>query len=134
MMSKYLKTTCVLAMAAAIFASLVFAQDPVKVAPTAYKPLLDNERVRVLYVTVKPGETIPFHSHPDYSLYIIEGGLVRFSSAPADTGVAVELIAGNAFWHNAEVHSAKNVGTTTVRVLATELKEPKPEMIKKEGK
>jgi len=133
-MSKYLKTASALAIAAAIFALVAFAQDPVKVAPTAYKTLLDNERVRVLDVSVKPGETIPFHSHPDYSLYVIEGGLARFFSSPADTGVAVELKTGSVGWHNAEVHSAKNVGTTTIRVLATELKEPKPEIMKKEGK
>lgn len=125
---------CVLAIVAAIYASLALAQDPVKVAPTAYKLLVDNERVRVLDVTVKPGETIPFHSHPDYSLYVIEGGLARFFSSPADTGVAVELKTGEASWRSAEVHSAKNVGTTTIRVLATELKEPKPAMKKEEGK
>ena len=90
-MSKYLKTASVLAIAAAIYATLAFAQDPVTVSPTNYKKVLDNERVRVLDVTVKPGETIPFHSHPDYSLYVIEGGLARFFSSPADTGVAVEL-------------------------------------------
>ena len=89
-MSKYLKTACVVAIAAAIFASLAFAQDAVKIAPTVYKPLLDNERVRVLEATVKPGETVPFHSHPDYSAYFIEGGLARFFSSPADTGVVVE--------------------------------------------
>ena len=133
-MSKYLKTTCVLAIAAAIYASLAIAQDPVKVAPTAYKTVVDNERVRVLDVTVKPGETIPFHSHPDYSVYIVDGGMARFFSSAADTGVAVEMKTGSASWHDAEVHSAKNVGTTTIRVLATELKEPKPEIIKKEGK
>jgi quercetin dioxygenase-like cupin family protein len=134
MMSKYWKTACVLAMAAAIFASLSFAQDAVKVAPTVYKLLLDNERVRVLEVTVKPGETTPLHSHPDYSVYAIDGGMVRFFSSAADTGVVVELKTGNASWHNAEVHSAKNVGTTTIRVVVTELKEPKPEMMKKESK
>ena len=133
-MSKYLKTASVLAIAAAIYATLAFAQDPVTVSPTNYKKVLENERVRVLEVTVKPGEATAFHSHPGYSIYVIEGGMVRFFSAPADTGVAVELKTGNSSWHDAETHSAKNVGTTTVRVLVTELKEPKPEMIKKESK
>ena len=133
-MSKYLKAACVLAMAAAVFAPLGFAQDPVKVAPAVYKPILENERVRVLEVTVKPGETSPLHSHPDYSVYVIAGGMVRFFSSIADTGVVVELKTDMASWHDAEVHSAKNVGTTTIRVLVTELKEPKPAMMKHKGK
>jgi len=133
-MSKYLKTASVLSIAVAIYATLAFAQDPVTVSPTIYKTHLDNERVRVLEVTVKPGEATAFHSHPDYTVYVIEGGMVRFFSTPADTGVAVELKTGSVSWHGAEVHSGKNVGTTTLRILVTELKEPKPEMIKKESK
>ncbi len=132
-MTKYLKTGFILAMVAAIYFSLAFAQDPVKVSPTVYKTLLENERVRVLEITVKPGEATAMHAHPDYSLYVIEGGLVRLFSSPADTGVAVELKTGAVSWRDAEAHFGKNVGTTTVRLLATELKEPKPEM-KKEGK
>jgi quercetin dioxygenase-like cupin family protein len=133
-MSKYLKAAFILAIMAAVVSPLAVAQDPVKVAPTVYKPILDNERVRVLDVTVKPGETIPFHAHPDYSVYIVAGGMARFFSSAADTGVAVEMKSGVATWHDAEVHSAKNVGTTTIRVVVTELKEPKPVTIKKEVK
>ncbi len=133
-MSKYFRAAGILAVAAAVYATLAFAQDPVKVSSTVYKQVLDNERVRVLEVTVKPGEATAFHSHPDYSVYVIEGGMVRFFSSPADTGVAVELKTGSSSWHNAELHSAKNVGTTTLRVLVTELKEPKPEVTKIEGK
>lgn len=133
-MSKYLKTACILAIAAAIYATLAFAQDPVTVSPTLYKTHLDNERVRVLEVTVKPGEGTAIHSHPDYSVYVIEGGMVRFFSSPADTGVAVELKTGSVSWRGAEVHSGKNVGTTTLRILVTELKEPKPAAPKIDGK
>jgi len=133
-MSKYLKAVFILAIMAAVVSPLALAQDPVKVAPAVYKPLLENERVRVLEVTVKPGETTSLHSHPDYSAYVIAGGMVRFFSSTADTGVVVELKTDMARWHDAEVHSAKNVGTTTIRVLVTELKEPKPAMMKEEGK
>ena len=40
------------------------AQDPVKVAPGIYKVILENDHVRVLEVTLKPGEKVPMHSHP----------------------------------------------------------------------
>ena len=45
------------------------AQDPVKVAPKQYKAIFNNDRVRVLEVTIKPGEKSPMHSHPDYLVY-----------------------------------------------------------------
>ncbi len=125
-MTKYFKAGLLLLVAAAVVSSIAVADDAVTVAPTIYKVLVENERVRVLDVNVKPGETVPFHSHPDYSIYVVEGGTGRFFSAPGDTGVAVELKAGAAMWHDAETHSVKNTGKTTVHVVVTELKEPKP--------
>lgn len=41
------------------------ALDPVRVAPHIYETLLDNDRVRVLKMTERHGETPPLHSHPD---------------------------------------------------------------------
>jgi quercetin dioxygenase-like cupin family protein len=41
------------------------ALDPVRVAPHIYESVLDNERVRVLKVTDRTGETAPLHTHPD---------------------------------------------------------------------
>ena len=41
------------------------ALDPVRVAPHIHESLLDNERVRVLKVTDRNGETPPLHAHPD---------------------------------------------------------------------
>lgn len=41
------------------------ALDPVRVAPHIFESVLDNERVRVLKVTDRNGETPPLHAHPD---------------------------------------------------------------------
>ncbi len=41
------------------------ALDPVRVAPHIYESVLENERVRVLKVTDRTGETPPLHAHPD---------------------------------------------------------------------
>ena len=41
------------------------ALDPVRVAPHIYESILDNERVRVLKMTDRNGETPPLHAHPD---------------------------------------------------------------------
>lgn len=41
------------------------ALDPVRVAPHIYESVLDNQRVRILKVTERNGETPPLHAHPD---------------------------------------------------------------------
>jgi quercetin dioxygenase-like cupin family protein len=53
----------ILSLSTAIAQSL--ALDPVRVAPHIYESLLENERVRVLKVTDRTGETAPLHAHPD---------------------------------------------------------------------
>ena len=41
------------------------ALDPARVAPHIYANVLENERLRVLKVTERNGETPPLHAHPD---------------------------------------------------------------------
>ncbi len=57
-----------------VFVSIIFttlfmidgatAQDAVKVAPEHYTVLLENDKVRVLEVKIKPGEKEAMHTHP----------------------------------------------------------------------
>ena len=41
------------------------ALDPVKAAPHIFEPVLENDRLRVLKVTERNGETPPLHAHPE---------------------------------------------------------------------
>lgn len=41
------------------------ALDPVRVAPHIFENVLENERVRVIKMTERHGETAPLHAHPD---------------------------------------------------------------------
>ena len=41
------------------------ALDPLKVAPHVYELAFENEKVRVLKQTIRPGEWPPIHEHPD---------------------------------------------------------------------
>ena len=45
-------------------AAPAYAQDPAVVAPDFYKCTFENEHARLCEVTVKPGATVPTHSHP----------------------------------------------------------------------
>jgi quercetin dioxygenase-like cupin family protein len=98
-------------------------QDPVKVAPKIYKVLLENDRVRVLEVRLKPGGKAPMHSHSAYIAYALSTCKVRFTLSDGKTK-EMKMKAGEAAWSDAESHAVDNIGSTKVHVLNIELKEP----------
>jgi quercetin dioxygenase-like cupin family protein len=118
---------------AAVFASilglLVFlgsisqpalAQDPLKVPGGMYKKVFENDQIRVLEVTFKPGESIGVHTHPDHFVYALEGGTLEITS---DGKVnTADLKTGTSAWIPAQSHTAKSLAKTTSRFLVVELK------------
>jgi quercetin dioxygenase-like cupin family protein len=102
-------------------ASISSDQDPVAVNASTTKLKLDNSRVRVLDVTLKPGEKEKTHSHPAYVVYIIEGGKVR-NHAPDGTVAEAEFKAGDVVYRDPLTHWAENIGNTTIRLVLVELK------------
>lgn len=108
-----------------LMATTALAQDPLEVAPDMYKLLLENDRVRVMEVSFKPGEKIDTHSHPDHVAYIASGGTLSITEQgkePQDI-VATD---GQVLWLDAQTHSAVNVGQTDIKIVVVELKEPRP--------
>jgi quercetin dioxygenase-like cupin family protein len=97
------------------------AQDPVKVAPTMNKVVLENERVRVLDVTLKAGQQMPMHQHPDNIVYVIKGGKTRavnLQGVPTDR----EFKDGECTFRPAETHAIQNTDTHDLHVINVELK------------
>lgn len=117
--------TLMLVAVTVFMARVSFAADPLEAAPDMYKLKYENERVRVMEVTFQPGQKIAEHSHPDHFVYVVEGGDLQISKADGSVNDAA-LGVGDIIFINAEAHWATNTGTTTVRLLVTELKEPKP--------
>ena len=101
-------------------------QDPVKISPELYKVVLENERIRVLDITLKPGEKSPMHSHPDFAVYALSDGKALFTFKDGKTK-DIELKKGQCVWNDAMSHAAENTGTTELHVLNIELKETKPQ-------
>ena len=97
------------------------AEDAAKVAPHVYKVLFENERVRMLEVTMEPGGHTDMHSHPDYLVYMLDDGKVKFTMPSGETA-EVEVPAGTTMWREAEEHATDNVGETAIRGLFFEPK------------
>jgi len=115
---------CSLAVAFLLAATAAFAQDPVKAAPEAFKERLNNDHVRVLEYTSKPGQKEAMHSHPAVLLYVIQGGKLK-STAPDGTSKVIDYKTGDVIWRDAVTHSGENVGTTEMKSLLIEVKHGK---------
>ncbi len=96
-------------------------RDPAVVAADVYKPLLENDRVRVLDVRLMPSQEAPMHNHPDHVLYVITDCTFMITR-PDGRSYELALEAGQVLWSGAEAHAAKNIGTTETHTLAIELK------------
>jgi quercetin dioxygenase-like cupin family protein len=85
--------------------------------------LLDNEEVLVEATTYPPGAGVPTHMHRFPSLvYVVEGGTLE-TTTPDGAVDRYDLRPGEALWSDsANVHSARNVGSTRVRIVETEVK------------
>jgi quercetin dioxygenase-like cupin family protein len=97
--------------------------DAVKAAPDLYKVVADSAGIRVLEATYKPGDSSAMHSHPDYVLYVINGGSAQFTDKDGKTRMA-DMKSGMEAVRGGEVHSVKNTGKNTIKVLLVEVTRP----------
>ena len=97
------------------------AQDPLVVNSKFIALKLDNQRVRVLESTIKPGDKEQLHSHPAYVIYVIAGG--KFRNHAADGTVTDgEFKTGDVIYRSPVTHWAENTGETTIHLVLIELK------------
>ena len=94
--------------------------DAAKVSPNIYKVVADTMGIRMLEVTVSPGDSSAMHSHPDNVVYVTDGGAMTFTAKDGSQGVA-ELKSGAAVIRPAETHSSKNTGNTTLKGILVEV-------------
>lgn len=96
-------------------------QDPLQVASNAYGLLMENDRVRVLRLYLKPGEKASMHHHPDHVVYVVKGGKgqLTFSSGETET---LDMEMGKAIFLEAQSHEATNVGDSDLEFIVFELK------------
>lgn len=102
------------------------AQDPAKVMPRTYRVALENDKLRVLDFTGRPGMGIcgqGMHSHPA-RLTVVLTDLQGRLSTPDGSVRDRSMKAGDVFWSEAETHKVENAGKTNARVLIIELKTP----------
>lgn len=102
------------------------AQDPAKVMPRAYRVALENDQLRVLEFTGRPGMGVcgqGMHSHPAH-LTVVLSDWQGLATTPDGITKNRERKLGDVFWSEAVTHKVENTGATNSRVLIVELKTP----------
>jgi beta-alanine degradation protein BauB len=94
--------------------------DPLKTASNVYKLVMENERVRVLEVYLKPGDIATMHHHPDHVIYVIKGGKGKITSEGKSD--ILDMKTGQTLFLKEQDHEAENVGNTDLDMLVVELK------------
>ena len=97
------------------------ALDPLKVAPHIYELAFENEKVRVLKKTIRPGEWPPIHAHPDRAIIYLNPCAWMEDDAEGNRTMESYKF-GTPLWAPAETHGG--ITATVVqecRVIVVEL-------------
>lgn len=95
--------------------------DAVTIAPHLHEIIFENDKMRVLKVTVKPGDKADMHWHPENINYIVSPGRLRFTKPDGST-VDVDLADGQVTSSPESSHAVENIGETEVQTVQVELK------------
>lgn len=98
------------------------ADDAVNIAPHLHTVIYEDEKMRVLKVVVKPGDTAAMHWHPHNINYVLSGGRLHFDR-PDGSSADVDLTDGQVTSATTDSqHAVKNIGDTTVETIQVEMK------------
>ena len=100
------------------------ALDPAKVSPGNVKIWHDTLGMKLFEITLKPGDSLPMHAHPDHAFYVLEGGKVAFTPMGGERQV-VDFMAGGGFINGPYTDAGRNIGTTTIRLLEVDVYRPR---------
>ena len=121
----YMAAVCVCA------ATILPAQDAVKVDPKHYTVVTDNDQVRVLKVHYGPHEKSVMHSHPNTVAVFLTDANGTFTF-PDGKKQDFAVKAGDSQYTPAGTHLPENTGDKEMQVIVIELKGKTPKSAKAE--
>jgi quercetin dioxygenase-like cupin family protein len=102
-------------------ASLLFAQDPVKVDPKHYSVVSENDRVRILKIHYGPHEKSVMHSHPDAVAVFLTDARMQFTFPDGKTEPRTGKT-GDSLYTPALTHLPENTTDKEFDAILVELK------------
>ena len=95
--------------------------DPTSVSPDVYKLLNENDKVRVVEMTLGAGQSDNKHSHRSETVYFVKGGKVKIDVEGGDT-IEAEIPDGHVMFSDPWTHTVHNVGDNDIRAILIEEK------------
>lgn len=100
------------------------AFEPLTVEAAYANKLADTLGVKMYEITLKPGDSVALHNHPDHSMYVIQGGKLQITVQGGESK-EFDMKPGMGMMVGPENHNGKNVGNTTVKLLLHDIYRPR---------
>ena len=101
------------------------AMDPVKVEANIISNVFaDTLGVKFYELIIKPGDSVGLHSHPDHLVYVVDGGMVELKNNEGKA-TPTEFKTGMGVVTGPDIHSGKNTGTTTIKMVVADIYRPR---------
>lgn len=101
------------------------AMDPLTNGGEMTKKLRDTLGVKMYEFTVKPGQSWAIHTHPDHTVYMLQGGKMALYMKEAGRQDTLTFPTGMALVSGPLTDSGRNIGSTTIKMLVTDMYRPR---------
>lgn len=95
-------------------------EDPVTTNPALYRTIFENEFVRVLEYSDRPGDSTTPHVHPNSVMVTLTDFQRRLRTPAGERDV--DIPANQALWLPAQRHAGENTGRSATHTIFIELK------------
>ena len=100
------------------------AMDPLVVAAAFSKKLGDTLNMKLYETSIKPGDSVAIHTHPDHSFYVLQGGKIEVT-IQGQGKIIMDLKPGMGWIGGPLTDFGKNIGNTTVKWVETDVYRPR---------
>ena len=101
---------------------LTTQSDVEEVESESANEVMENEAVKVIKVSLAPGEQTPLHVGTKRAIYSLNNYDVRFNK-PDETAENNQFEEGDVHWHEGGEHEIENTGDSTAEFLMVEFKQ-----------
>jgi hypothetical protein len=101
------------------------SMDPVTTGGQMIKKMNDTLGVKMYEFTVRPGQSWGVHTHPDHTVYVLQGGKMALYMKEAGKQDTLTFPTGMSLVSGPLTDSGKNIGNTTIKMLVTDIYRPR---------
>lgn len=101
------------------------AMDPITTGGQMIKKMSDTLGVKMYEFTVKPGQSWGLHTHPDHTVYMLQGGKMALYMREAGRQDTLTFPTGMVLASGPLTDSGKNIGRSTIKMLVTDIYRPR---------